>query len=732
VAAVNVAAHIDDAVIFLDLFLGHSPWPLVAIKPGDPGASDIHAYAIRNSPQRKEMATEWIGRHNREGYNVYFAPNPLNRLLHRKATKDDVASANWLWADLDPPKNATQEEIEAWRTEMRQQLREPLPCGLPAPTWINDSGRGFWIFWHLRTPLPVDGKDGRLTAEIEAYGTAIEQAFAPWTDNCRNIDRIARLPGTINHKTGWRAGVVDHNPDAAYGLEDFPPPPEPAKHSSDPKAQSTAPPEEPCPEAELPEDLLTLTRDGVPEGERSEQFHHVVCWLHDLGWDVAQIEELLGRYPDGIATKYWDRLAEEIARCFGKARPKADADEEARPKPEEEEEEEAGPQQGAKPADNPYQVHWHGEPDDCPMREWLVEKTLPRVGTGLLSGQWGTYKTFVAMHLSACVMAKLPFAGRDVHRQGGVLLVAVEGQDEIKIRLQAVIEDKVAPTLDDKPEHFAPLDIQHMPYAWIPDCPKLAAPDAFKKLSAVIQPISEAMKERFGLPLALVIIDTLSPAAQFKDADSTSENQQVMSVLRKVARALGCFVLAVDHFGKDVSTGTRNSSVKESDADAVLALLGERDLAGNVSNPRMAIRKVRAAPTGEEIRFQKRLVNVVDKYAFSSTLVIDFADGSRPAQAPGRQNRWSKSLTIFKRALETCLAESGTQLRPFADGPMVTAVARERVRDEFFKSYPADSPKAKAEAFRRNEREAVTRSLMASREIGHEQMFWLVDEGSKS
>jgi hypothetical protein len=269
-----------------------------------------------------------------------------------------------------------------------------------------------------------------------------------------------------------------------------------------------------------------------------------------------------------------------------------------------------------------------------------------------------------------------------------------------------------------------------MPYAWVTACPKLAAPNAFKALSAIIKPVSEAMEEKFGLPLALIIIDTLSPAAQFKDADSTSENQQVMSVLRKVAQTFECFVMAVDHFGKDVSTGTRNSSVKESDADAVLALMAERGLAGNVSNPRMAIRKVRGAPTGEEIPFETRSVEVVDKYTISSTLVIDFADASRPGHTGQWQSRWSKSLIIFKRALETSLIAFGTQLKPFTDGPIVTAVARQRVREEFIKTYPADTGKAKAEAFRRNEREAVAKGLMGARVIGHEQMFWLVDEGS--
>ena len=77
-----------------------------------------------------------------------------------------------------------------------------------------------------------------------------------------------------------------------------------------------------------------------------------------------------------------------------------------------------------------------------------------------------------------------------------------------------------------------------------------------------------------------------------------------MTVLDQIARIFDTLVLAVDHFGKDVTTGTRNSSVKEDAVDTVLACLGERGVAGKVRNPRLALRKPRIAPTGEEIRFR--------------------------------------------------------------------------------------------------------------------------------
>jgi hypothetical protein len=54
-------------------------------------------------------------------------------------------------------------------------------------------------------------------------------------------------------------------------------------------------------EGELPADLLALIRDGVEVGRRSEQFHHAVGWLKQLGWTVAGIISLFEKYPEGIA-----------------------------------------------------------------------------------------------------------------------------------------------------------------------------------------------------------------------------------------------------------------------------------------------------------------------------------------------------------------------------------------------------------------------------------------------
>jgi hypothetical protein len=172
--------------------------------------------------------------------------------------------------------------------------------------------------------------------------------------------------------------------------------------------------------------------------------------------------------------------------------------------------------------------------------------------------------------------------------------------------------------------------------------------------------------------------------------------------------------------GKDASTGTRNASTKEDTADSILALLGERELNGLVTNPRMALRKVRGGPNGVEIPFRVREVLIQG----FNTLVVDWTE-EEPA-APHRR-QWPRSLVVFKRVLDVVLDERGKRLRPFIDGPEVLAVEREAVRDEFQKAYSADTPKAKAIAFKRCVERASQSSLMCSREIDGREFYWRLD-----
>ena len=197
-----------------------------------------------------------------------------------------------------------------------------------------------------------------------------------------------------------------------------------------------------------------------------------------------------------------------------------------------------------------------------------------------------------------------------------------------------------------------------------------------------------------------------------------------MVMLNKLAETIQALVLVVDHFGKDPTTGTRDSSAKEGGVDAVLALIGERTITGAVSNTKLAIRKNRDGETGIEIPFRQRLVELEDG---GGTLVIDWSESETAPQEPKR-NSVPKSLVIFTKALDFALCNTGEQICPFNDRREVLAVKRDFVRHEFNKTYPAENQRAKDKAFERCEKSAIAGEVITAREVGPPEkaamFFW--------
>jgi hypothetical protein len=328
-------------------------------------------------------------------------------------------------------------------------------------------------------------------------------------------------------------------------------------------------------------------------------------------------------------------------------------------------------------------ILWHGEVDPRESRPFLVQDLIPETGTGLISGQWGTYKTFTALDIAHCVMAGPPFLGCQIMRRGGVLFIALEGTDEVPVRLQGVIDHKGKGL------------VERAPFAWVESCPRLTDKNSAEELGKLAGQVAERLKADFDLPLSLIVIDTMVAAAGYAregQENDAAAGQGVMNTLRQLARGAGCFVLAVDHFGKAIETGTRGSSAKEASADVVLALLGDKSIGGEVTNTRLALRKRRGGANGQEFPFRPRVVDMgMDRFGKPmSTLVIDWG-AAADAPAAGRTDpRWSRSLRLLRQVLMNLLVDQGTEQRIPADGPVVRTINLETVRAEFYRCYLAD------------------------------------------
>jgi hypothetical protein len=273
-------------------------------------------------------------------------------------------------------------------------------------------------------------------------------------------------------------------------------------------------------------------------------------------------------------------------------------------------------------------------------RRWLVHQTLPEIGVAFLAGQYAAGKTFVALDLAYSVMAGERFAGVDVDRKGGVLFLAAEGESEIPVRLEAILQTRGSASTTD------------LPFIWLDDVPVLLASDGKDKLIAAVRDAAAQFRAE-GIHLALVVVDTVAAAAGWTDENNAAEAQAAIRVMQALAKETGALVLAVDHHGKDQNAGVRGSTAKSAGAEAVLSVLGEKQVNGTTTDRRLALHKVRGGASGRELPFDLQTVDVgVDaKGRPVTTCVVDWRAHERPPAVEKLPRTASAALSVLREMI---------------------------------------------------------------------------------
>ncbi|WP_300336516.1 primase-helicase family protein [Accumulibacter sp.] len=219
-AASSAPAIIDtaSAVSFLRWLRPAGPWLLAAKHP------ERNGFRFKSFSLGEEAELgQWLD--GLSSQNVYYHLNPTRQGLETKAAKSDVAAVSFLHVDIDPRAG---ENVGEERQRIISRLTQGLPKELPPPTAIISSGAGAQALWALREPILLDGSEAQ-AAEAERYTRWIQDVFGE-ADNCHNVDRILRLPGSINNpdakkrakgRTAAPATVVELHPERVYGLESF-------------------------------------------------------------------------------------------------------------------------------------------------------------------------------------------------------------------------------------------------------------------------------------------------------------------------------------------------------------------------------------------------------------------------------------------------------------------------------------------------------------------------------
>lgn len=200
----------EEAASFLERWRPGGPWVLARL-PVEGGIPQVETFSDPDAVRK------WVRDHSGGRWNLYFTVNETAGPVHKKPEKADIAAATGLHVDVDP---RTGEKLEAERERALRLLRTYNP----APTAIVDSGGGYQAFWKASEPVPLEGNP----APIENRNLKIEADLQ--ADACHNIDRLMRLPGTVNWpnekkrkkgRVARLASVVDAEWSRTYRLADF-------------------------------------------------------------------------------------------------------------------------------------------------------------------------------------------------------------------------------------------------------------------------------------------------------------------------------------------------------------------------------------------------------------------------------------------------------------------------------------------------------------------------------
>jgi hypothetical protein len=213
------------AIAFLQQHAPEGPWSLTAIHP-----ERIKPVTISGTffPGQEQALLDYLDEHNGTR-NIYFSINPVRNAENKKAKRDNIASLSWLHVDIDPRKQRdpyTKAQLTKEKKRLLGLVTDNRPKGVPEPTWIIHSGGGYQAAWKLEEPLKLDGSEEEFE-EAKLWNMQLEVEFGG--DNCHNVDRILRLPGTMNlpdarkvkaGRTATLATLVDFN-ENAYPLAKF-------------------------------------------------------------------------------------------------------------------------------------------------------------------------------------------------------------------------------------------------------------------------------------------------------------------------------------------------------------------------------------------------------------------------------------------------------------------------------------------------------------------------------
>ena len=292
---------------------------LCAIHPA--GNRPIVGRSFRKTEAGQAAAFRWLTEADRNGYGIYYNANEVKPLGkgHVKAKEVEVSIVRFLHVDADLPVGTAPDDVETVRAELLVKIKAaPL-----VPSLIINSGNGFGLFWELAEPVAVTAEN---LEEIKARNVALADQLGG--DDCENLDRVMRLPFTVNRpnakkiKAGRVPVLADIVSDlrglVVYKLDQF----ESGAVANEETAtvtktgrtayQTIGSPD--LPEtvdlSGLDDSLRNIIKNGPPADyakSRSDAVYGCACDLRRIGWSDGDILSVLTNASNGVADHIFDQ-----------------------------------------------------------------------------------------------------------------------------------------------------------------------------------------------------------------------------------------------------------------------------------------------------------------------------------------------------------------------------------------------------------------------------------------
>lgn len=198
-------------------------------------------------------------------------------------------------------------------------------------------------------------------------------------------------------------------------------------------------------------------------------------------------------------------------------------------------------------------IQWmHDYADNVKNPEWLIPGVLPSRGVGMLYGESGSYKSFLALDMASCLGFGIPGQWGAPPVKNDVLFLAGEGPvGTARQRWPAWME-------------WQGIEFRNDHRLLIKDrVPFYTDSDGWENVKADLAELNAKP--------ALIVIDTLSRLIIGMDENSAKDASMIIDFAEKLARYYECFVLLIHHTGKDQNKGARGSSVFYANIDTVIS-----------------------------------------------------------------------------------------------------------------------------------------------------------------